>query len=306
MNPSSRRSFLRRIATLTAAATSTGVGLPVGDREIGDAGADNLPGPGSPTLATIRQRQRLRVALLVGSAPFASVGADAAEVRALIAADPPPLHAAAGGRNVVGLDADLAAAVAQVLGVALELIPVERFESLLAPLARGEVELALGGISRTAARATVLAFSMPYLTAGQEIFSLEERRFLSLHDVNQPAIKVGVRAGSFAQAFVQRDLARVKPAVFGSAAELFAALTRRAVDVAIAEGPVGRDFALRRGLTLFSVEKRRVTSEAIAMATRQGDGDFVEFLSLFLRELRQSGDFMRLARRYNQWLRVDR
>jgi hypothetical protein len=42
------------------------------------------------------------------------------------------------------------------------------------------------------------------------------------------------------------------------------------------------------------------------MATRQGDGDFVEFLSLFIREMRQSGEFMRLARRYNPWLRVDR
>ncbi len=304
MNPSSRRSFLRRLAALTAAATSSGVGPGACDRHFGVARAESLPG--SPTLATIKQRQRLRVAVIVGSAPFASVGADAAEMRALIAADPPPLHAATGGRNVVGLDADLAAAVAQVLGVPLELIPVDRFEATLLPLSRGEVELALGGISRTAARATVLAFSMPYLTAGQEVFALEERRFLSLHDVNQPAVKVGVRAGSFAQAYARRDLGRTTPVVFASAAELFGALTRRTIDVGIAEGPVGRDFALRRGITLFAVEKRRVTTEAIAMATRQGDGDFVEFLSLFIRELRQSGDFMRLAHRYNQWLRVDR
>ena len=127
--------------------------------------------PGSPTLSAIKQRQRLRVALLIGSAPFASLGADAAEVRALVATDPPPLHAAVGGRNVVGLDADLAAAVAQLLGVGLELWPVERFEGLYTPLGRGEVDLALGGLSRTAARATVLAFSMPYLTSGQEVFA---------------------------------------------------------------------------------------------------------------------------------------
>ena len=88
-------------------------------------------------------------------------------------------------------------------------------------------------------------------------------------------------------------------------ADLFVGLARHEVDVVIADGLVGRDF-LRRKLPLFSVERRRVTTETIAIAARQGDGDFVEFLSLFIRELRQTGEFMHLARRYHNWLRVDR
>jgi polar amino acid transport system substrate-binding protein len=300
MNPSSRRSFLRRLAALTALVSGRR-GAP------SFAGAaENLPPPGSPTLLAIKQRQRLRVALLIGSAPFASVGADAAEVLALAPADPPPVHPATGGRIVVGLDADLVAAVAQLLGVGLELSPVERFDALFAPLARGEVDLALGGISRTATRATAVAFSLPYLTAGQEVFVLEERRFASLFEVNQPAVQVGVREGSTGQVFALRDLSRAHLRVFARPAEMFAALSQRQIDACVIDGPVGRDFALRRKLPLHSVEKRRVTSEALAIAARQGDSDFVEFLSLFIRELRQSGEFMRLARRYNQWLRVDR
>lgn len=307
MSSSSRRRFLQRLFALTGLALGTS---PYGPRLLpelaGAWAAENLPPPGSHTLLAIKQRQRLRVALLIGSAPFASVGSDAAEVRALTAADPPPLHPALGGRIVVGLDADLAAAVAQLLGVGLELLPVERFDALFAPLARGEVDLVLGGISRTAARATAVAFSIPYLTSGQEVFVLEERPLGSLQEVNQPAIKLGVRQGASGQTFAVRDLSRAHLCVFPGTAEMFTALAKREIDACVAEGPVGRDFALRRKLALASVERRRVTSEAIAFAARQGDSDFVEFLSLFIRELRQTGDFMRLARRYSQWLRVDR
>lgn len=270
------------------------------------AALEDLPPPGSPTIAGILRRQRLRAALLVGFAPFASIGPDTDEVLALAAADPPPVRKATDGRKLIGLDADLAAAVAQVLGVRLELTPVERFDDLFMPLGRGDVDLALGGISRTAARAISLAFSSPYLTSGQEVLCLDERRFQTLHEVNSPAIRVGVRDGSTGEAFARRDLARSTLRVYPRMRDVFQGFASREVDVCVTDGLVGRDFALRRKLTIYSVERRRVTSEAMAMVARQGDPDFVSFLSLLIRDLRQSGEFMRLARRYNPWLRVDR
>lgn len=304
MRSSSRRNFLRGLATLAAGASALPLSLP--GRPGAALAGENLPPPGSPTLAAIKQRQRLRAAVLVGSAPFASMDQNALEVRALAAADPPPLYPATGGHQVVGLDADLAAAAAKLLGVQLELCPVSQFDALFDMLGRRDADIALGGLSRTAARATALAFSLPYLTSGQELFTLEDRRFASLAEVNKPEVRLGVRDGATGQSFALRELGRAHLCVFPSIAELFAGLWRHDVDVVVADGPVGRDFALRRKLTLFSVEKRRVTTEAIAIAARQGDGDFVEFLSLLIHELRQTGEFMRLARRYQHWLRVDR
>lgn len=308
MNVSSRRNFLLRLTSAVAAAAGleafpldapSGLWRPA-------AATESLPQPGSPTLGGIKRRRRLRVGILVGSAPFASIDQNAHEVRLLTAADPPPLHPATGGHTVVGLDADLAAAVAKLLGVELELCPFNQFDALFEQLGRGEVDMALGGLSRTAARASALAFSLPYLTSGQEVFALEERRFATLAEINQPAVRIGVRDGATGQSFAVRDLSRAHLCSYPSVAELFVGLARHEIDVAIADGPVGRDFALRRKLPLISVERRRVTTEAIAIAARQGDSDFVEFLSLFIRELRQTGEFMHLARRYHNWLRVDR
>lgn len=302
MSSSSRRNFLRGLASLAAGAGA----LPLLPGRGAALASESLPTPGSPTLAAIKQRQRLRAAVLVGSAPFASMDHNALEVRALAAADPPPLHPATGGHQVVGLDVDLAAAAAKLLGVQLEVCPVSQFDALFDMLGRRDADIALGGLSRTAARATALAFSLPYLTSGQELFTLEERRFASLAEVNKPEVRLGVRDGATGQGFALRELGRAHLCVFPSIAELFAGLFRHEVDVVVADGPIGRDFALRRKVTLFSVEKRRVTTESIAIAARQGDGDFVEFLSLLIHEMRQTGEFMRLARRYQHWLRVDR
>lgn len=306
MSLSSRRNFLRLTAGFTAAAGLRVLPWPDADLCPAAQATEVLPTPGSPILSGIKRRHRLRVGLLTGSAPFASMDQNAHEVRQLAAADPPPLHPATGGHLIVGLDADLAAAAAQLLGVELDLCPFNQFDTLFDYVGRGEVDMALGGLSRTARRASALAFSLPYLTSGQEVFVLEERRFASLLEVNQPAVRVGVREGATGQSFALRDLSRAHLCTYPSVAELFQGLARHEIDVAIADGPVGRDFALRRKLPLYSVERRRVTTESIAIATRQGDGDFVEFLSLLIRELRQSGEFMRMARRYHHWLRVDR
>lgn len=301
MNSWSRRNFLLRLSGGLAAIAAS-------DSALGpcSAASESLPMPASPTLAAIRRRHRLRVGLLVGAAPFASMDQNAHEVRLIAAADPPPLHPATGGHMVVGLDADLAAATAQLLRVELDLCPLNQFDTLFDLLGRGEVDMALGGLSRTAARAAFLAFSLPYLTSGQEVFVLEERRFASLAEVNQPTVRIGVRDGATGQNFALRDLNRAHLCTYPSVTEMFVGLARHEIDAAIADGPVGRDFALRRKLPLHSVERRRVTTESIAIAARQGDGDFVEFLSLLIRELRQTGEFMRMARRYHDWLRVDR
>lgn len=57
---------------------------------------------------------------------------------------------------------------------------------------------------------------------------------------------------------------------------------------------------------LYSVERRRFTSEAIAIAMRQGDPDWTSYVSLVIRESKANGTFQKLAHRYNTWLRTER
>src|SRR5690349_9429886 len=101
------------------------------------------PEPVSPTLRAIHERRRLRVGMHPGFAPFVVAGPEVAPFLGLVAPAAPRTFASADGRQVAGLDVDLAAATAQSLGVELHISLVDRLEALFPPLCRGEVDMVL-------------------------------------------------------------------------------------------------------------------------------------------------------------------
>ena len=76
------------------------------------------------------------------------------------------------GENVVGSDMEIAADIAESLGVELEIINVA-FDSLSMYLDNKEADLAIAAITVTEERAEVLEFSEPYCTSGQYIIVKE-------------------------------------------------------------------------------------------------------------------------------------
>jgi ABC-type amino acid transport substrate-binding protein len=190
----------------------------------------------------------------------------------------------------------------------LELHVVDSFGALFEPLGRGDVELAMSGITRTLERAKSLAFSQPYLVSGQELLTKDITRFPTLDAVNRGGVRVGCKRGTTGESFARGTLSSVTLVPFPNSDDLFRALEANAVDAAIADALVGRDMTIRGKVTtpLHAVGGRRLTSESICMAARQGDADWTDYLSLVIREMKTSGRFHRLVRRYNPWLRMQR
>lgn len=77
------------------------------------------------------------------------------------------------GENIVGADMEIAADIAESLGVELEIINVA-FDSLSMYLDNKEADLAIAAITVTEERAEVLEFSEPYCTSGQYIIVKED------------------------------------------------------------------------------------------------------------------------------------
>ena len=86
-------------------------------------------------------------------------------VVAMLKVDTPPFFSYNKSGQWVGLDVDLAEAIAKELGVKLR---INRdggsFNAVVDILARGEADLAISKLSRTLARTQTIAFSNPYLT----------------------------------------------------------------------------------------------------------------------------------------------
>lgn len=267
------------------------------------AGADQHEG----TIDVVERRHTLRVGMFPGLMPFVAVGDDAAELRRAAHAGGPVRHAT-DGREVAGFDVDLAAAAADALGVALEVVLVPRFDDLLPGLTAGKYDVVMSGLTRTLPRARLCSFSDPYFASGLQVLTADAARFPSLASVGAAHARVAVRAGTTAESFARASLpgAVVQPLATDDA--VLAAVAGHGADAAVLDYVNARDAAVRGRLRvkLTAVEDRRFTVEHFAFAVRHGDGDWLAWLNLMLRETKASGEFHALAARYNAWFRSER
>lgn len=85
-------------------------------------------------------------------------------VVAMLGVDTPPFFYEKKG-ELVGLEVDLAKAIAKELGVAIRFNrSAQTFNGVVDRIARGEADIAVSKLSRTLARSQVISFSQPYLS----------------------------------------------------------------------------------------------------------------------------------------------
>jgi len=136
----------------------------------------------------------------------------------------------------------------------------------------------------------------------------DDARFQTLKSLQQAGVRVGAKRATTSETFAKATLAPAEITSFPTGKELFAALDDGRIDAAVADGFVGRDAIVQKlaKSKLYSVERRRFTSESIAVAMRQADPDWSAYVSLVIRESKANGTFQKLAHRYNLWLRTER
>ncbi|MCA1664981.1 MAG: transporter substrate-binding domain-containing protein [Myxococcales bacterium] len=275
----------------------------VASADVPVAVATSQPG----TLGEVARRHVLRVGMYPGLTPFVAVGVEADELARLTHATTPPVHAT-DGRAVAGFDVDLAAAAARALGARLEIVLVAKFDDLANGLVHGSYDVVMSALTRTLSRAQLVAFSDPYFASGLQLLAPPSTRFTTLAALVSARARVAARAGTTAESFARTTLAGTSVRALASDASVIGAVERGDVDAAVIDYVTARDAEVRGhvGVTLQPLEDRRFTVEHFAFAVRHGDGDWLGWLNLMLRESKASGEFHALAARYNAWFRSER
>ena len=121
----------------------------------------------------------------------------------------PPLNATTKSGEIIGLEADLAAAMAQAMGVALRFVPMP-FGELLPALERGEVDLVLSSVTMTPQRNTRVAFVGPYFVSGKALLTKSKRMAAVKEsgEIDNASTTLAALEGSTSQAFVQNAVSR--------------------------------------------------------------------------------------------------
>jgi len=177
----------------------------------------NLPLPdNSPTVARIRAAGVLRVGTTGDYTPFSRKRPD-------------------GGHE--GADIEMAHDLAERLGVRVEFVPtiwVELLDDFLAD----RFDIAMGGVTVTAARAEKAFFSVPTFVDGKRPLTRREfhDRFTSIDAINQPGVRVIANPGSANEAFARANFTRASLTIHHDNASVFDELVAGRADVMVTDG----------------------------------------------------------------------
>lgn len=115
-----------------------------------------------------------------------------------------PFEYVAEGDKVVGVDADIAAAIAEALGVELKVINAD-FDGLSMAIQNGQADMAVAALTITEERAKTMDFSIPYTNACQYIIVQEGNTSVTCFD-DLAGLKIGTQLGTTGDIWVSEEI----------------------------------------------------------------------------------------------------
>jgi len=212
----------------------------------------------------------------------------------------PPMTVKAKNGELIGLDIDIATAMAEGLGVDLKLATMP-FAELLPALEAGKVDMVMSGMTITQARNQNVAFVGPYYVSGKGVLALE-KRFAELQDangLNAPEVTIATLENSTSQKFAETLMPKAKLALTASYDDAVDLLLNNKADVMVADLPFCAFAAFRHKDKGLSSGKSPLTFEPLGIAMAE-DALLINWVQNFMRRLQGTGQLSKL---HAKWLK---
>ena len=164
------------------------------------------------------------------------------------------------GDEIVGIDAEIAAAVCEKLGYQLEINDMI-FDSIITAVKQGKVDFGMSGFTVTEDRLLEIDFTIPYTTSKQVIVVPEDSEIQSVDDLfaDGATYKVGVQTNTTGDIYISDDVDTLGLSLevmqFTKATDAIIALTSGKVDCFIIDDQVGKAFcAANDGIKVLETE----------------------------------------------------
>lgn len=196
------------------------------------------------------------------------------------------------GQEVVGIDAEMAAAVAEKLGMELKIEDMA-FDSLIPALSSGKVDIVAAGMTVTEDRLKNVNFSDSYATATQAIIVKEGSEIASADDLTGK--KIGVQLGTTGDIYAS-DVEGATIEQYNKGMEAVMALSQDKLDAVIIDNEPAKVFVSEvEGLQI--LDEAFVTEE-YAIAIAKDNDELVEKVNAALAELTADGTLQTIVDKY--------
>ena len=207
----------------------------------------------------------------------------------------PPFGYVDESRQIVGYDIDFVNAIANKLGVKVELKPVTS-ASRMPQLQEGHIDIIAATMTKNAERAKVIDFSHAYFLTGQK-FITRKGAVNSLKDLEGK--RIGTAKGSTSEQNVKSALPTATVLSFDDYPQALLALQQGKVQaVTTDEAILAGILAKSPNKAQYEIPKIQISDEPYGLGMRKGDKNFVDFVNKTILEMEKSGEATRI---FNKW-----
>lgn len=197
------------------------------------------------------------------------------------------------GDDVVGIDAEIAQALADKLGLQLEIVDMD-FDSLVASVQSGKIDMSLAGMTVTEERKQNVDFTDSYATGVQVIIVKEDSDIASVDDLEGKLI--GVQQGTTGHLYCSDDFGEDNVIPYANGATAVQALLQGKVDcVVIDQEPAKAFVEANEGLKILETA---YTTEDYAAAVSKDNPALTAALNSALQELKDDGTIQGILDKY--------
>ena len=198
------------------------------------------------------------------------------------------------GDKIVGIDAEIAQAIADELGMELEIEDIA-FDSIIPEIVSGKADMALAGMTVTEDRKASVDFSDTYATASQMIIVKEDSEIAGPDDLK--GVTVGVQLGTTGDIYVS-DLEADGTTVerYNKGFEAVQALSQGKIDAVVIDGEPAKTFVSETdGLKILD---EAFTDEEYAVAVKKGNTELLDKVNGALETLKDNGTLDEIVAKY--------
>lgn len=240
----------------------------------------------------------LALALVVVFALAAFAGCGAKETKKLVMATNasfPPYEYIEGG-EIVGIDAEIAAKIAEKLGRELEIIDTE-FGSIIGGVQTGKFDIGMAGMTVNEERLQSVNFSESYAIGVQSIIVKADSAYKTLDDLlDDTAAKIGVQQDTTGDIYSTDDFGEDRVVRYKTGNDAVQALVSGKVSAVIIDNEPAKSYvAANEGLT---IQDSPYTEENYAIAIAKDNTELLDQINAALDELTADGTIQGIIDKY--------
>lgn len=199
------------------------------------------------------------------------------------------------GSTIVGIDAEIAAAIADKLGLELEIVDVE-FDSIIAGVQSGKYDMGMAGMTVTPERQQSVAFSTTYATGIQSVIVPVDSPITSVEDLIDGDYIIGVQQGTTGDIYMTDEVGDDRIDRYSKGNDAVLSLVQGKIDAVVIDNqPALAYVAANEGLMILETP---YAIEDYAICIRLDNQELLDEINDALAELEADGTLDAIIAKY--------